>query len=295
MRRSLSVKATYDGVVRLPMSLAMISTLRERKSAHHIPPLVSPRHPRRRPSRASRHHPHHRVSRARSRRDLARSPPKRRERRDSTSNRPPDDRPNEKHTKKHAYRAFPRARPASHRLRPPRVHRLSPPSSSRLHRSPSGKKNARCARVHPSFSRRTRTHRSCCQTPTHEYVVPRSIPIAGPSALLMMTRDGCRGVVKCRRGVGSRAFRFERSFSKAGGGVCDGSSLVDLGCRHVHSFFLVLCVLWMTKTCDLMVCPMGIFLGIGSVGDDSSRVPPPVDWMDVDECAHERFMNVSNE
>ena len=32
MRRSLSVKATYDGVVRLPMSLAMISTLRERKT-----------------------------------------------------------------------------------------------------------------------------------------------------------------------------------------------------------------------------------------------------------------------
>uniref|UniRef100_A0A2P2QWR1 HSP70 n=1 Tax=Rhizophora mucronata TaxID=61149 RepID=A0A2P2QWR1_RHIMU len=24
---------------------------------------------------------------------------------------------------------------------------------------------------------------SCCQTPTHEYVVPRSIPIAGPSPL----------------------------------------------------------------------------------------------------------------
>ena len=53
MRRSLSVKATYDGVVRLPMSLAMISTLRERKEAHQNSSLVSPRHPRRRPSRAS--------------------------------------------------------------------------------------------------------------------------------------------------------------------------------------------------------------------------------------------------
>ena len=69
MRRSLSVKATYDGVVRLPMSLAMISTLRERKEAHQNSSLVSPRHPRRRPSRASCHHPHHRVSRARSRCD----------------------------------------------------------------------------------------------------------------------------------------------------------------------------------------------------------------------------------
>ncbi len=65
MRRSLSVKATYDGVVRLPMSLAMISTLRERKGAHHIPHssvlvilVVVHR---------ARHHPHHRVSRARSR------------------------------------------------------------------------------------------------------------------------------------------------------------------------------------------------------------------------------------
>ena len=53
MRRSLSVKATYDGVVRLPMSLAMISTLRERKEVHQNSSLVSPRHPRRRPSRAS--------------------------------------------------------------------------------------------------------------------------------------------------------------------------------------------------------------------------------------------------
>lgn len=53
MRRSLSVKATYDGVVRLPMSLAMISTLRERKQAYQNSSLVSPRHPRRRPSRAS--------------------------------------------------------------------------------------------------------------------------------------------------------------------------------------------------------------------------------------------------
>ena len=30
------------------------------------------------------------------------------------------------------------------------------------------------------------TYRSCCQTPTQEYVVPRSIPIAGPSTLAMM-------------------------------------------------------------------------------------------------------------
>ena len=31
-----------------------------------------------------------------------------------------------------------------------------------------------------------RTHRSCCHTPTQEYVVPRSIPMAGPSTLALM-------------------------------------------------------------------------------------------------------------
>ena len=146
---------------------------------------------------------------------------------------PTDDRPNETHKKNHA---FPRARPASHRRRPPRVHRLSRRHSHHrarhLHhrdRRLGGEKRP----IHP-IARATRTHRSCCQTPTHEYVVPRSIPIAGPSALLMMTRDArvSRRVVKCRRvaAVGSRAFRVEEKLFEGWRGcvwVCDESSLVD--------------------------------------------------------------------
>ena len=38
------------------------------------------------------------------------------------------------------------------------------------------------------------TYRSCCQTPTHEYVVPRSIPIAGPSTLAMLLSNAKYGV-----------------------------------------------------------------------------------------------------
>ena len=147
MRRSLSVKATYDGVVRLPMSLAMISTLRERKTraskflfrqssssssssiARVIIPIIAfPALGR------------DEISRGR-RRNAARV---------ATSTLDPSttERPNEKHTKKHAHRAFPRARPASHHRRPPRVHRLSRRHSHRVHRrsiaTPGREKNARC-------------------------------------------------------------------------------------------------------------------------------------------------------
>ena len=94
--------------------------------------------------------------------------------------------------------------------------------------------------IHHPIARATRTHRSCCQTPTHEYVVPRSIPIAGPSALLMMTRDAraCRRVVKCRRGRRGRGrFASKRSFSKVGAGVCvcvmsHNSSMGRVPARH---------------------------------------------------------------
>ena len=98
MRRSLSVKATYDGVVRLPMSLAMISTLRERKGAHRNFSLVSPRHPRRRPSRASSS-PSSRFPRSvamRSRAVAAETPRASRPRPVPSTT----DRTNEKHTKK---------------------------------------------------------------------------------------------------------------------------------------------------------------------------------------------------
>ena len=147
---------------------------------------------------------------------------------------PTDDRPNETHKKNHA---FPRARPASHRRRPPRVHRLSRRHSHhrarhRIDRRLGGEKcPIRCARVP------TRTHRSCCQTPTHEYVVPRSIPIAGPSALLMMTRDArsCRGVVKCRRGRRVEGVsRRKKLFEGGWGGVRRVITRRWMGgCRHV--------------------------------------------------------------
>ena len=147
MRRSLSVKATYDGVVRLPMSLAMISTLRERKEAHQNSSLVSPRHPRRRPSRASSS-PSSRFPRsvAMRSRAVAAETPRASPPRPSTPRRPNDRTKNTQ--KNHAHRAFPRARPASHHHRPPRVHRLSRRHSHRVHRrsiaTPGREKNARC-------------------------------------------------------------------------------------------------------------------------------------------------------
>ena len=78
--------------------------------------------------------------------------------------------------------------------------------------------------------------------------------------------------------VGSRAFRVERSFSKAfesraGGYVTSHHSSMDGRVPRSFSCFRA-CVRFMD---DLMVCSMGIFLGIGSVGDDSSRVPPRLD------------------
>ena len=187
MRRSLSVKATYDGVVRLPMSLAMISTLRERKTraskflfrqssssssssiARVIVPIIAfPALGRDEISRGRRRNAARVATRPRPVLPPARTT-------DRTT-----------HKKNHA---FPRARPASHHRRPPRVHRLSRRHSHHrarhLHRSPPRRRKT----PDPPIARPTRTHRSCCQTPTHEYVVPRSIPIAGPSALLMMTRD----------------------------------------------------------------------------------------------------------
>ena len=177
MRRSLSVKATYDGVVRLPMSLAMISTLRERKKAYQNSSLVSPRHPRRRPSRASSS-PSSRFPRsvAMRSRAVAAEKPRASPPRPSTPRRPTE---RTKNTQKNTLiaRSLARARVAS----PPTTARpssLSPPfASSRIIDRHRGEENAP---VHPS-----RAHSNApivLPTPTHEYVVPRSIPIAGPSA-----------------------------------------------------------------------------------------------------------------
>ena len=187
MRRSLSVKATYDGVVRLPMSLAMISTLRERKEAHQNSSLVSPRHPRRRPSRASSSPSSSRFPRSVAMKEISRGR-RRNAARVATRPRPVPrpGRPNDTHKKTtRSLARVPRRIAADHRAS------IVSLAAIRIiarvifidRRLGGEKRPIRCARVP------TRTHRSCCQTPTHEYVVPRSIPIAGPSALLMMTRD----------------------------------------------------------------------------------------------------------
>ena len=190
MRRSLSVKATYDGVVRLPMSLAMISTLRERKQAYQNSSLVSPRHPRRRPSRASSSpSSSSRFPRSVAMREISRGR-RRNAARVATRPRPvpPPLRTTDRttHTKKttRSLARVPRRITADHRAS---IVSLAAIPIIIFHRDRrlGGEKRP----IHHPIARATRTHRSCCQTPTHEYVVPRSIPIAGPSALLMMTRD----------------------------------------------------------------------------------------------------------
>ncbi len=150
MRRSLSVKATYDGVVRLPMSLAMISTLRERKEAHQNSSLVSPRHPRRRPSRASSS-PSSRFPRSvamRSRAVAAETPRASRPRPVPSTT----DRTNEKHTKKtRASRVPSRASRVASPSTTARPSSLSPPFASRASSSIATgereKRPMRCARV----------------------------------------------------------------------------------------------------------------------------------------------------
>ena len=82
------------------------------------------------------------------------------------------------------------------------------------------------------------THRSCCQTPTQEYVVPRSMPMAGPSTLAMMSshlvvsgvRVGSQRAVameKVTRATGGTCALFEAAAATACGGefftVCDSS------------------------------------------------------------------------
>ena len=187
MRRSLSVKATYDGVVRLPMSLAMISTLRERKTraskflfrqssssssssiARVIVPIIAfPALGRDEISRGRRRNAARVATRPRP------VPPPLR-----TTDRTT-------HTKKttRSLARVPRRITADHRAS---IVSLAAMPIIIFHRDRrlGGEKRP----IHHPIARATRTHRSCCQTPTHEYVVPRSIPIAGPSALLMMTRD----------------------------------------------------------------------------------------------------------
>lgn len=232
MRRSLSVKATYDGVVRLPMSLAMISTLRERKTraskflfrqssssssssiARVIVPIIAfPALGRDEISRGRRRNAARVATRPRP------VPPT-----------PTDDRPNDTHKKNHA---FPRARPASHHRRPPRVHRLSRRHAH--HHLPSRSPPRRRKTPHPP-PHRARDSNAPIVLPDTDARIRRA-EIDPDRGTFSLTHDDsrCACVVKCRR-VASRPsgrgrFASKRSFSKVGARVCvwvcDESSLVD--------------------------------------------------------------------
>jgi len=55
--------------------------------------------------------------------------------------------------------------------------------------------------------------RSCCHTPTHEYVVPRSMPIAGPSPLvgaIAASRSLAAADEKGQLGLGFSRLRLEQ-------------------------------------------------------------------------------------
>jgi len=88
----------------------------------------------------------------------------------------------------------------------------------------------------------------------------------------MSSRSSGRG-----RFASKEAFR-RLSNRGRGGYVTSHHSSMDGRVPRSFSCFRA-CVRFMD---DLMVCSMGIFLGIGSVGDDSSRVPPRLDG-----CMHE--------
>ena len=215
------------------MSLAMISTLRERKQAYQNSSLVSPRHPRRRPSRASCHHPHHRVSRARSRCDEISRGRRRNAARVATRPRPvpPPLRTTDRTTHKKNH-AFPRARPASHRRRPPRVHRLSRRHSHHRASSSSSRSPPRRRKTpHPP-------HRACDSNAP--IVLPdtdariRRAEIDPDRGTFSLTHDDSRCArvspsreMSSRRGVGSRAFRVEEK-------LFEGWRVCVCGCVTSH-------------------------------------------------------------
>lgn len=143
---------------------------------------------------------------------------------------PTDDRPNDTHKKNHA---FPRARPASHHRRPPRVHRLSRRHAH--HHLPSRSPPRRRKTPHPP-PHRARDSNAPIVLPDTDARIRRA-EIDPDRGTFSLTHDDsrCACVVKCRR-VASRPsgrgrFASKRSFSKVGARVCvwvcDESSLVD--------------------------------------------------------------------
>jgi hypothetical protein len=103
---------------------------------------------------------------------------------------------------------------------------------------------------HPSHrpSRRD-THRSCCQTPTQEYVVPRSIPIAGPSALLMFrgSRTRARREVSIDATSSTNARDVSKGVEDVHGLDCVGSHESSMGvwvCLFSHMLVLLSTRVW---------------------------------------------------
>lgn len=284
MRRSLSVKATYDGVVRLPMSLAMISTLRERKQAYQNSSLVSPRHPRRRPSRASSS-PSSRFPRsvAMRSRAVAAETPRASPPRPSTPRRPTE-RTKNTHKKTRLSRVPSRASRVASPPTTARPSSLSPPfASSRASSIATGvKKNA------PRSIHRARNSNAPIVLPDTDARIRRA-EIDPDRGTFSLTHDDsrCAFVSRSRemssRSSGRGRFASKEAFRRLsnrgrGGYVTSHHSSMDGRVPRSFSCFRA-CVRFMD---DLMVCSMGIFLGIGSVGDDSSRVPPRLDG-----CMHE--------
>jgi len=203
------VKATYDGVVRLPISLAMISTLRARLSSV-IHPVVA-----RRRASSSIFFPRVLSARSAFASSIARAP-----RRFTRRGRVP--KPSRLDERKYPRCDSTVLTPPS---RSPIVPRTRLPHHARIThrvRESAAAENASSPIAHIARD----THRSCCQTPTQEYVVPRSIPIAGPSALLMFRVVERARVVKCRSTRSSTRETFRRSswkLSEDMDGLCEES------------------------------------------------------------------------
>ena len=101
-------------------------------------------------------------------------------------------------------RIFPSRVPSRHRRRSRRIARARAAIVRRASpKRPSRAVRARCDRRRGVASRRA-SHLSCCQTPTHEYVVPKSMPMAGPSALLMFLARKVVPTPRLRAGAPAR-------------------------------------------------------------------------------------------
>lgn len=164
----------------------------------------------------SRSHRSKTPSNAAGRRDSRRAPYERKTRRKSGSFVPPERR---RRATRRETRGFEWIKihsiTARHRVAVDRRRASIPsrvPSASAFPR----KDEARSASSHACQSHRRSPYLSCCQTPTQEYVVPKSMPTAGPSALLMFVFV-CVVTKNVRRNLshpqlGGRAATLPRNF-----------------------------------------------------------------------------------